>query len=573
MGFKNLFNIFLILVLVSVGVWFVSDVNSAGFTISSPTNNQYIRGNFTFSISNFNASYTNVTGVVIYNRTGYNITVNGINLTNALINYTNKGNSFTSLDILVNTNTNYTDGNYTITIQTFNSSFGDAVTGLNAEYANSTTNVTVLIDNTAPNNLRLIYPGLNVTLVNNNTVWFAWNVSDAMSSVVNYTNQPGSPMNCTLFVDGNAINRSITVGNITAGGVATTVGVDPERSIPSELESYGNRSFWMNISATTIDSGYHAWNVTCWDKAGNYNDTATWNKVPVGVSTVGGGNFTLTDTQAPGVAGKPTFSASSVVQDASVVITCTDGTDGISSNPLTMVSVRAHNGDWQYGLGSSPYTFTGTNIIGTYTSKCNSYDTASNPGGYGTENTFEVTKASSATSDSSTSSGGGSGGPINTVNVFAGQTRDLGEIVGGQGIINAYLASTVTFSTTASSTRSASSHSIVFDDVDYIGGQVTVTISTDPVTLTLNVGDIENVDLDGDGIDDLKVTLNSINENGQVNMNIQDIISAPVVEEPTSGGEAVPGVSGKGGSSWIWWVIIIIVIVVIVALVIPKKRK
>src|SRR3989344_1123784 len=226
MGFKNLFNIFLILVLVSVGVWFVSDVNSAGFTISSPTNNQYIRGNFTFSISNFNASYTNVTGVVIYNRTGYNITVNGINLTNALINYTNKGNSFTSLDILVNTNANYTDGNYTITIQTFNSSFGDAVTGLNAEYANSTTNVTVLIDNTAPNNLRLIYPGLNVTLVNNNTVWFAWNVSDAMSSVVNYTNQPGSPMNCTLFVDGNAINRSITVGNITAGGVATTVGVD-----------------------------------------------------------------------------------------------------------------------------------------------------------------------------------------------------------------------------------------------------------------------------------------------------------------------------------------------------------
>ena len=110
----------------TVGVYYITNVNSAGFTISSPTSNQYVRGNFTFTISNFNTSYTNVTGVIIYNITGYNVTVNGINNTNALINYTNKGDSFTSLSISVNTNTNYTDGNYTITIQTVNSSFGNA---------------------------------------------------------------------------------------------------------------------------------------------------------------------------------------------------------------------------------------------------------------------------------------------------------------------------------------------------------------------------------------------------------------------------------------------------------------
>jgi len=572
MKWRGVFSIFLVLVLLTVGVYYITNVNSAGFTISSPTSNQYVRGNFTFTISNFNTSYTNVTGVIIYNITGYNVTVNGINNTNALINYTNKGDSFTSLSISVNTNTNYTDGNYTITIQTVNSSFGNAATGLNADYANSTTNITVLIDNTRPT-LRLVYPNVSQTFINNNTLWFAWNLTDAMSS--NLSGHAGAPLNCTLFVDGTALNRSITVSNLTKGHTDGTA-VDPARPLPSEIEYYGNRSFWMNITSTTINSGYHTWNVTCWDNAGNYNDTANWphQSVGVGGSAQIGGNFTLSDTQAPGAAGTPTFSASSVVKDISLVITCVDGTDGISANPLTMISVRAPNGEWQNGLGSSPHTFTGTNIVGTYSARCYSVDTAGNLGGNSAETTFAVTAPTTSASPTTTTGPGG-GGPIREVNVYAGQSKDLGDIVGGQGIINAYRASTVTFSTTSSSTGSASSHSIVFDDVDYIESKVTITISSDPITLTLNAGDSENVDLDADGVDDLEVTLNSIDENGQVNMNIQDIIGTASVEEeePVFGEEPTPSIGESAGMAWYWWVIIIIVVVVIIALILPKRKK
>src|SRR3989344_2945280 len=368
MRFKNLFNIFLILALVSVGVYFVVSVGETTITVSSPTSNQYISGNFTFTIGSFNSSYTNVSTIVIYNVTGG---FGCLNHTNVIRNYS--GNQLTSLSISINTNTNFTnDGNYTFTFQIVN----DSMSG--------------------------------------NRTW-------------------GNPMNCTLSVNGtvNYVNRSVVVDNMT-------------RIIPVDVNNFDNAS-WFNVSSTNFDSGYHVWNISCVDYNNNVNSSLS---MPLGFNSHYrfGGNFTLTDNIAP-TTSTPTFSASSVKEGNSVTVTCT-GTDTITANPIEYVSVKSPTGSWQEGIGTSPYTFTGTNDVGTYTSKCYSIDTAGRQGGNSAEATFAVTRT---TTSSTTSTGGGGGGGTVSVSVLTGQTRDLGAIAeGGEGIINAYQASTVTFTVTTS---------------------------------------------------------------------------------------------------------------------------
>src|SRR3989344_1885112 len=421
MRFKNLFNIFLILALVSVGVYFVVSVGETTITVSSPTSNQYISGNFTFTIGSFNSSYTNVSTIVIYNVTGG---FGGLNHTNVIRNYS--GNQLTSLSISINTNTNFTnDGNYTFTFQIVN----DSVNASNrAIYSESTVNISFIVDNTPPTSLILISP-LNQTFIDNGTIQFGFIVKDSMSGNRTW----GNPMNCTLSVNGtvNYVNRSVVVDNMT-------------RIIPVDVNNFDNAS-WFNVSSTNFDSGYHVWNISCVDYNNNVNSSLS---MPLGFNSHYrfGGNFTLTDNIAP-TTSTPTFSASSVKEGNSVTVTCT-GTDTITANPIEYVSVKSPTGSWQEGIGTSPYTFTGTNDVGTYTSKCYSIDTAGRQGGNSAEATFAVTRT---TTSSTTSTGGGGGGGTVSVSVLTGQTRDLGAIAeGGEGIINAYQASTVTFTVTTS---------------------------------------------------------------------------------------------------------------------------
>lgn len=586
MKLKNLFNIFLVLVLVSVGVYFV-----LGNSFSAPTNNSFINNytNFTFS---FNSSYTNVTYIVVFNISNINSVSGHIiyNLTNStqanqtIFNLTNLRGFNGGVGFGINYSIfNEEDGNYTFTAFIANSTGGSKyedifanITGANGTYVN----ISVLIDRNPPYSLSLVSPNLSKTFKDNTTIQFGFNVSDAMAGNLTF----GNPLNCTLFVDGivrnttraanaNATNRlysnrtydfphNLVNGSLSRGGLDAGVGGVNLSAVT-----------WVNVSATDIDQGYHTWNVTCADVNNNRNGSAmfttgTW---AMGIAGTIGGNFTLTDTISP-TTSAPTLSASSVTTSTSVTITCT-GTDLITADPKEYVSVRGPDiADWEGDIGTSPYAFTGTDTVGTYTVRCRSRDTAGNFGGYGSETTFEVTKTAGSTSTTTTT--GPSGGPTVSVSVLTGQTKDLGAIADGTGIINAYQASTVTFSvTTSSGGATASSHSIRFDEVNYIKGTATVTISSDPITLVLNVGDVKNVDVDSDGTNDLEVTLNSMDENGQVNMVVKDISVAPSQE--VTGGETQPTTPTPitTGMSWIWWVLIIIVVVVIIALLMPKKKR
>ncbi len=566
MKFKNIFSIFLILVLVSISVYYVvGGVNSGSFTTPS-SNSQFINGNSTLFFT-LDGSIANVSNWSVFNVTDNtvagvaNTIINDSQQRNLIINlsyFDSKGNAQAPSIINFTLATgNFTtgikgrnDGNYTFMIMFANQTGG--LTGTNFS------NITVLIDNNPPRSLVLVYP-LNKTFTDNSTIQFGFNVSDTMSG--NYTR--GNTINCTFSINGSMIagtyvNRSIVVINTTE---------------TTPVTSTGGAAYWFNVSSLDFDAGYHVWNISCVDFNNNVNSSVSF---PHGFGKYRyGGNFTLTDTQGP-TTSTPTLSASSVTDGTSVTVTCT-GTDSITSDPLEYVSIKGPlNSDWQGDLGTSPYAYTGTSDVGTYTTRCRSKDSTGNWGGYSSEVTFAVTKTAGSTSTST--SGGSSGGSpakeTTVVSVYQGQSKDLGNLNEVDGVINAYQSSTVTFTTSFSSETTASSHSIKFNIVDYIKGEVTFTISSTPTTVTMRVGETKRVDMDGDGVDDLEITLNSIDENGQVNMSIRDVAiteTTPAEETPEEVASAEP--KGAKGGAWIWWVLIIIVIVVIVALLIPKKGK
>ncbi|MDD5651428.1 MAG: hypothetical protein PHF86_13605 [Candidatus Nanoarchaeia archaeon] len=105
-------------------------------------------------------------------------------------------------------------------------------------------------------------------------------------------------------------------------------------------------------------------------------------------------------------------------------------------------------------------------------------------------------------------------------------------------------------------------HTLKIDSIT--SDSVTVTIDS-KISLTLPSGTSKEVDLTGDGTNDVKVTLNRVLLN-KADISIEKLAGA------TS--EAVPEVvQQKSNLAWLWWVLIGIVIIVIIYLVMMAKKK
>ena len=123
------------------------------------------------------------------------------------------------------------------------------------------------------------------------------------------------------------------------------------------------------------------------------------------------------------------------------------------------------------------------------------------------------------------------------------------------------------------------SHSLVVDSIS--GDSATITISSDPIALSVDVGDTETVDLDLDGEDDFSVHLKSIGssranfvfsfigdfviEDGEVVSEVEETVSDEVVVS-----EVVEDAE-KGGS--LWTVIIIIGLIIFGIKVMNKRNR
>ncbi|MFA5029348.1 MAG: hypothetical protein WC518_01195 [Patescibacteria group bacterium] len=118
------------------------------------------------------------------------------------------------------------------------------------------------------------------------------------------------------------------------------------------------------------------------------------------------------------------------------------------------------------------------------------------------------------------SAGSGSGGTGETT---LGGTSNLGNVSSSGKNVFMYINSTANFTTTVSGSGS-NSHSVKVTGLDLTNKQITLTFQSDPVTVELNLKETKEVDLNGDGLSDVKVTFNDLIIN-KADLTITNILS------------------------------------------------
>ena len=527
---KKVFNSLLISVLLILGVYFVYATNS--FSISSPATTEFFtRANFSITCTASELSegyvFSNITlaiwnSTVIWNGTNHQYyTVNTSSLAS------DNASTFTINDTSFYNNIGKFELNYTYACLFANNTAVD-----------QSSNKTFIIDNTAPKSLVLNEPNLSSVYTDVTSMQFGFYFIDLSSPTAN----------CSLLIDGTSINDSIVVTN--------------------------NTNYWMNVSIKgTFDSGYHAWNVTCYDKANNMNNTAKFNytRITGATGAIGSGsNFTLTDTAGP--TSVLTIADTTITSSATATITCA-GTDLITNTiPSYQTKVTNPSGSISTTGGSS-LSYTDTSTVGSYTVTCRSADTAGNWGAWTADQTITVSTSTSTITNSAGSSSSSSSSTVTateTTDVEAGATENLGTLT--QTIANNVIMgieSVASFSMVTSSNMAAlASHSVTVSEIT--DTSATIIIESEPITLTLEIGDIEQVDVDGDGINDLEVTLNDIIDE-KADLTINTLVETP--EELTEPTTPEPQPTPKAKSTTGWWIVLIIVVVGLLAWFFFFKKK
>jgi len=207
-------------------------------------------------------------------------------------------------------------------------------------------------------------------------------------------------------------------------------------------------------------------------------------------------------------------------------------------------------------------TFSGTDInrAGTYTVDCVGEDNVGNQGS-GSSKTFTASFSTSASSG-----GGGGGSSTGTTTPTISFDVDFSEVTTGsiraqQGLIKSF------------SFDGSTKHTITFDKVT--ATSATVTIASTPMTVTLNVGQTKEVDINLDGVNDVKVKLKSV-VNGLADVEISKIeagaqvvakeekAAAGILEaEPTPSSEPISQpVSRSNAGLWITLLVVLAVVVI-----------
>ena len=222
---------------------------------------------------------------------------------------------------------------------------------------------------------------------------------------------------------------------------------------------------------------------------------------------------------------------------------------------------------------SATFRNTDINEAGTYSVKCTATDTV----GYTSDHTSTSTEDFSVTySSGSTSSGGGGGGGSSG----SAASFDVDFTKSTQGTVSIAQGSSRTFTFDGTTT-----HTVKVNKVE--GDIVTMTLTSEPVILALNVGESKKVDLNGDSVNDVKVTLNSIT-NSVADITIEKIDEGAKIvqqqeveqraaeeagEQPAEAEEVMPEEITKKTGLAIWITILVIIVIAVVAYFTIKKKK
>jgi len=338
-----------------------------------------------------------------------------------------------------------------------------------------------------------------------------------------------------------------------------------------------NSQIWKNITFSLFNftgTGVKIYNLTFGNGSALVNDTGTGvanftlNALPNNWYTFNVtlqdnetySNYTIyrelvLDTTAPTASisctGWKSSDDSTVTKDATLTCTCS-GTD---SNSTSLV--------YTYDPSSTPTTATAGSWFGV---RCRATDQAGNNV---TSSTLSYYVTEEVVSDGGGSSGGSSSSSAAaaiTGNTFIVTTEQFSS--GHTAQLSANDGFKVTFK--SSKVEIPQQHTIKISEVS--ATSATIIISSDPITLKLNIGEEKKVDVDGDGVYDVYAKLNTITD-GKADVTIKQISEdVPAGEEgPVSGGTGLES-EDKKSTAWIW-IIVILVILVAVGVGLAKKKK
>ncbi|MBU2639586.1 MAG: hypothetical protein KKG75_02640 [Nanoarchaeota archaeon] len=280
-----------------------------------------------------------------------------------------------------------------------------------------------------------------------------------------------------------------------------------------------------------------------------------------------------------GLTNKPTFTVPS-----STTVTISDST-GIT---YTCNAVESHSGIAKYTWTltkpngevltftdsvtstSKSRTFSSSNIdrAGSYNLACKVTDSVGNEESSG-NTAFTVTY------QTVTGSSGGSGGSSGAITPTVSFDVDFTKVTAGN--IRAQQGLTKSFSFDGST-----KHTVTFDKVT--ASSVTITIASSPVTVSLTMGQTKEVDINGDGINDVIVKLVGV-ENGLANIEISKVeagaqivekeekeAAGMIVEEPTTTTPSGGATPVAKSSTWMWITLLVIVAIVGIGYYSYKKK-
>lgn len=337
--------------------------------------------------------------------------------------------------------------------------------------------------------------------------------------------------------------------------------------------SFLNVNVSVNDSGMGIDSVY--FNVTNssgdqvnWTKA--IADTGGYYNVTINMTNLGEGVYNVTvwanDTQlanlnntefikivVDGTNPAVTLTAANTTESSLTIAVAS--TDDLSNLAGTCTVDRA--GANVYRSGTDTQTLTESsltcNTAYSYTATCT--DESGNSG----------TSAATSFTTSACPSGGASGGSTGVVTrmtykpseeqLTTGYTKE----VQANDVVNIKV--------------NGGTHTVRVSNVE--SSTVTLIVSSDPVTVTLSVGDTRRVDVNGDGTYDVSVMLNSIT-NGKADVTITKIsevvtdVSEAEQQKQEDQARGTEEVSTTGSSWWVW--VLIVVVIVLVAIWFMKRK-
>jgi len=456
-----------------------------------------------------------------------------------------------------------------------------------ADY-NVTWNVT-LWNSSASTYEILLYLGVDT---NATMVFSGINITDGVNTL--YSDQ-GEATNSRYNLNGSGYLRNTNTNNLTVNAMVTNADTSVHYvtmfyNITGAPKTAAANSTYGQAIMTRVDAGLYQANLSAtgwnnvriaWLEYGpidrtnasyvNFsffilvNDTLNIGYTNYANNSQNYYNFTFdgTNPNAPDI----TMPSTTIIYAGNkITIKCrTNGDNPVASGVLkTTLKITKPDGTTvskEVPIESQEVEFTGSDIItpGDYSVACTSEDYVGWTRDDSTTDTFKVVYYSTGAGGGG--AGGEAGGAAAEVKVFDVDFSKLNEKEFSRNE-----GTKVTFSLDGTT-----EHKITWTKVE--ANSVTLTIESTPQEVQLNVGESKDVDVTGDGINDISVKLVKIDDNKA------DVITtklAGAAETPSGGetpsGETTPsGTVGTSSSTWIIIAIVVIIIIIIGYFFMRKK--